>query len=153
MGAAAERQNVIPMVVINKRFSFGILIAVLVAAGCSSSTEPVRTVEFEVLVDSVQAPDSVQSDEPLLVRVWAVVGPDLCYKFSRFNVVRDGDGFNFTIIGEHTVGPVACADAVSEMRGRGVALNPPYPAKEFSLTFRKRDGNILRHFVVRLQHM
>jgi hypothetical protein len=79
--------------------------------------------------------------------VWAIVGPDLCYKFKRFEISRQGAEIDVTVIGEQEIG-APCLAALSLMRGVGFAINPPYMANEIILVFDKQGGGSLRQSVI-----
>jgi hypothetical protein len=142
---------VMPVKLMNRKIAFWTLLGIVLAIGCSSTTEPYATEEFAILVDSISAPDTISWGEPFLVRVWAIVGPDLCHKFSKFEPEWQGPELHVDVVGVQPTGPAGCATMISQMRGVGFAVNPPYPGEEFDLVFEARGGELLRHTVTRAQ--
>ncbi len=140
-----------PIQIMNRFFVFSLLLGCLIALGCSSTTEPIGSEEFTIYVDSISAPDSIAWYEPFLVRVWAWVGPNLCHKFSDFELTWQQSELHVDVIGVRQTGPVACAAAESRIYGVGFAVNPPFPGEQFDLVFQGRGGGVLRHTVRRAQ--
>jgi hypothetical protein len=110
--------------------------------GCSLVTGP-STRAFVIRVDSLTGFDAVSGGVAARQLVWAHVGPNGCYRFAGFDVTRAGARMDVTARGEHTTGAgVGCTQAIVELRGEPLRLDPPIP-RPLTIVVHQPDGSTL----------
>lgn len=104
---------------------FGIWMLLVLAGGCSSTSSGPeykrQSQEFGIYVDSVAVPDAIAPDESLTVYFHAIVGPDLCYAFDRFEIEERNHDTEVSLVGRHHLSG-ECATAISQLQGKRLAL-------------------------------
>ena len=119
-------------------------IAAAVLAGCSAFG-PDET-EFIIKADSVTVPGAWPGGLAMTAKVYATVGPDLCWRFKEFRIARDTLGARVTILGAHADAAKGCRQMVAVMDGTELTLAPPL-RDPFELRIVQPDGTELKRTI------
>jgi hypothetical protein len=105
--------------------------------------------EYTVGVTRIEAQSRVSTGDSLSIRVWAHLGPNLCCKFSRFEVKWNHDVANVSVIGRRPrpTEPIACPAMPSELQGDVLILRPPAVFDVVKVVFRRYGGGEIVHVV------
>lgn len=95
---------------------FIILIILVVFCESEDPNSP-QDNRFAIQVDSIQVASTVHVNDTLTTRFWGMIGPNLCYQFSHFEVETEPFRIAFALWGDHP-GDEVCAQAISELRGQ-----------------------------------
>ncbi len=114
--------------------------------GTVAESNEIQVEEFPVHVTRIEAKDRIPAGEPLVVRVWAQLGPNGCYRFDRFEVRWNHEVAIVDVIGIHKTGPIMCTMAPTKMRGVELVVYPP-DLSVFELVFNQSDDKEIRHVV------
>ena len=110
---------------------------VLLLATTACSTEPA---EFAIHVDSLGVPASVAEGTAFEVRFYGPIGPDLCYRFKRFDVSRSAGEADVTVIGESA--SRMCPHMPAYLDGEALTISPPFEGP-FTIRVHQPGGAVL----------
>lgn len=122
------------------------LMTIIAGLGCATGTDPQSDEEFIVQVDSVIVPSPVGSDEPLKLKFYGFLGTNLCPSFERFESARSLSRVDVTVIGVRKRGQLACATAISRLRGQEFNVQPPFQDR-LTIVVHQADGSQLVYVV------
>ena len=94
-----------------------ILMSIFFYNTCKKSTSPILNNKFQILVDSLNVPETVNLSDTINCKFWAFIGPNLCYQFSHFETTKNSEYISIKLWGFNT-GANVCATAISELRGK-----------------------------------
>jgi hypothetical protein len=114
----------------------------LIIADCASDMQGPERV-FVIRVQRVEAPESIAPDQPLPLAFHGMIGPDLCHVFDRFEALQSASRLDLTLHGRFEGGG-ACAQAISELRGRQFVKSPPHAGTEVLVVVHQPDGSTLQ---------
>lgn len=115
----------------------GALVLLSSLAGLACNVTGVRTDRFVVRVDSISAPDAIAATTPLTIRVWGVLGPDLCSRLDQVERQRSAGSIELRFRGERTGGG-NCPQMPAPLRYEETIL-PPFE-DPFTIRVLQPDG-------------
>ncbi len=121
--------------------------ALAVGLTCSSPEAPPTT--FIVQIDSVLVPSSVEPDEPTMLKLFGIIGPNLCYRFKGFEAEKTNSRLDLTVFGiVPDLMNLRCAAAISVLRGEDHSQGKEYfvapPLSDpFLVVIHQPDGSTL----------
>jgi hypothetical protein len=108
-------------------------LSVITAIICLSSCRDVLNTtnnndnSFLVLVDSIDAPDTVRYAAPFDINFFGTVGFNTCERFITFNVTKQDNDINIEAWGTSDFKPGQCSDSLVTMEGQKLNLTIPSP--------------------------
>lgn len=112
----------------------------LLLVGCGESKFQ-QTADYLIAVDSISAPQTISTTEPFTIRVYATVGPNACFSFRRFEVLKDPSKLEALVLGRF-VSTGQCAQGEVRLNGEPLQVSPPFQ-HPFTVTFYQPSGATL----------
>jgi hypothetical protein len=95
----------------------------LLVNGCDNSPYDLpQYTEFQVHVDSIEHPSHIFLGQNLTIKFYAMLGPNGCYTFSRFDAKISGNMLNIAVYGKQEKSDV-CNDGISYLYGGTLQVN------------------------------
>lgn len=104
--------------------------------------------EFVIQVDSVTGPTSVPAATAFQQFFYGAVGPNGCYGFKAFRVVRSPGAADVTAVGQQSTGAL-CTQAPVYLQREPLTIDPP-ASDPFTLRVHQGDGTVLTR-TIRIQ--
>ena len=128
-----------------------VLIILLLAIGCSNdkSTSPQDyQVEYQIGVDSIKVPESIEPTEELVIALYGVIGVDGSYSYDRMEITESSSGIELTAFGIQDQTPGRLYTQLSIVwYGREFVKMPPHEGP-ISVIFHQPDGTSLEETVL-----
>ncbi len=111
-----------------KNFLFSSLLVsalgfVLFLGSCDTTSYDIpKYTEFVMQIDSIQMPSTIKLGQRLDIKFYGTIGPDGCYRFSRFAAKADNKTISVTVYGRHEEKDL-CNEAVSYLNGGLLQIN------------------------------
>ena len=103
---------------------------------------PPSAYDYTVGATRIEAPPVVSAYEPFEIRVWAHLGPNSCYRFSRFEVDwRRNEVYVKIYARKFQKENEACLAHPSELRGKALLIDPPDIYEEIIIISRAYEGS------------
>ncbi len=105
-----------------KRFLFSTIFLMVLGSflfmeSCDTTSYDIpKYTEFVMQIDSIQMPSAIKLGQRLDIKFYGTIGPDGCYRFSRFAAKADNKTITVTVYGRHEEKNV-CNEAVSYLNG------------------------------------
>lgn len=96
----------------------GLASMIYLSTGCKKEDDKV---EFVMLVDSIQHPDTINLGDVFEILFYAEIGPNDCFVFKRFEPAFGTSNMQFTLYGEETK-KSECGGTEQYLNGAGVGL-------------------------------
>ena len=92
-----------------------VLLTILFTVQACNKEDSVGT-EYTIPIDSIAHPDTITSEEILVIKYYGILGLSDCYSFNRFDVSFDADIINTTAIGLY-IADEDCKDDTLYIKG------------------------------------
>lgn len=99
-------------------------LALLLVTACGESTFQ-QTLDYVVLVDSIQMPEVLSSNQPFTVRFFGEVGPNQCFVFNGFNAQKDATQIDVLVLGRYA-STGQCPQTEVLLDGEPLEVQPPF---------------------------
>lgn len=126
------------------------LLTVATLSGCvkDEPTPPENYLEeYQISMDHIEVPDQVAPDQPLVVKLHGIVGPNSAYSFDHADTVQSVSVYELKLFGVQDTNPdMSHLQVLIEWRGREFVKQPPH-VDQVRVVVHQPDGTILKQIV------
>ena len=83
--------------------------------------------DFLIKVDSIHAPDTVDSNTAFDIVFFGTIGFDECTSFKSFNQTKDNNDVDIEAWGTYDSTPAVCPPALITLDGQKLSMSLPFP--------------------------
>jgi hypothetical protein len=125
----------------------GITVLASCLASCGQISGGGQTVAFVIHIDSITGPTAVSGGAAFEQQLWGHVGPNGCYSFTGFKLNRVPTRLDVTANGARRITLDLCTQAVVDLRGEPIRIEPLIPVGLFTIAVHQPDGSLLTRVI------
>jgi hypothetical protein len=125
----------------------GITVLASCLASCGQISGGGQTVAFVIHIDSITGPTAVSGGAAFEQQLWGHVGPNGCYSFTGFKLDRVPTRLDVTANGARRITLDLCTQAVVDLRGEPIRIEPLIPVGLFTIAVHQPDGSLLTRVI------